>query len=199
MDEYSLFPMFIKLSGRRCVVIGAGPLAEAKIESLLRTGAVVAVIAPEATPEVQRLAATGKLHWLRRTFAESDLAGAFLAVAATASQEVNEAVFQHCRRLSVLCNAVDDPARCDFFYGAVVRRGALQIAISTGGASPALAARLRRELEEQFGGEYESWLAYVAERRRQILRAQLAPDEKKAELERLASRAGLDEFLASRR
>jgi precorrin-2 dehydrogenase/sirohydrochlorin ferrochelatase len=199
MNDYALFPMFLKLTGRRCVVVGAGPLAESKITSLLDTGAEVVVIAPEATPGVQDLAATGKLQWLNRRFAAGDLGRTFLAVAATGSPETDGAVFQECRQLGVLCNAVDDPPDCDFFYGAVVRRGPLQIAISTGGASPALAARLRRELEEQFGPEYQSWLGYVAERRREVLAAQLPPEQKKTELERLASRASFDLFLAAQK
>jgi precorrin-2 dehydrogenase/sirohydrochlorin ferrochelatase len=199
MNDYPLFPMFLKLAGRQCVVIGAGLLAESKIASLLDSGAKVVVIAPEATPWVQDLAATGKLQWRNRPFAGGDLGHAFLAVAATGSPETDETVFQECRRLGVLCNAVDDPPYCDFFYGAVVRRGPLQIAISTGGASPALAARLRRELEEQFAPEYQGWLAYVAEQRQKILAAHLLPDQKKEELERLASRASFDQFLAARR
>jgi precorrin-2 dehydrogenase/sirohydrochlorin ferrochelatase len=199
MNEPALFPMFVKLTARRCVVIGAGPLAESKIESLLRAGAQVVVVAPEATGRVQELAAADKLRWRRRTFTDSDLADAFLAVAATSSPEINEAVFHQCRLRGVLCNAVDDPDHCDFFYPAVVQRGDLQVAISTGGTSPALAARLRQELEEQFAPEYAGWLAQVAERRRQILAAQLAPERKKVELERIASRASFEEFLASRR
>jgi len=199
MNEPVLFPMFVKLAARRCLVVGAGPLAESKIESLLRTGAEVVVVAPEATPRVQALAAGNKLHWLRRAFADGDLAGAFLAVAATSSPEINRTVFHQCRRRGVLCNAVDDPSHCDFYYPAVVQRGGLQIAISTGGASPALAARLRQEMEEQFAPEYADWLHDVAEKRQQILAAQLAPDQKRAELERIASRASFEEFLASRR
>jgi len=197
MPELALFPMFLKLNGRRCLVVGAGPLAESKIESLLGAGAQVQVVAPEATPRVQALAATGKLEWLKRPFVSGDLEGAVLAVAATSSRETNQAVFDACRQFRVLCNAVDDPERCDFFYGAVVRRGPLQIAISTGGASPGAAARLRRELEEQFGPEYEAWLVYIAELRREILAAGLSPELRKAELERLASRSSFEEFLAS--
>jgi precorrin-2 dehydrogenase/sirohydrochlorin ferrochelatase len=197
MNDYPLFPMFLKLAGRRCVVVGAGPLAESKIASLLDAGAQVVVIAPEATPGVQELAAAGKLRWLNRPFAAGDLNEAFLVVAATGSPESDEAVFREGRQSGVLCNAVDDPPRCDFYYGAVVRRGPLQIAISTGGASPALAARLRRELEEQFGPEYQNWLLHLAERRREILAAHLSPEQKRQELEGMASRASFEQFIES--
>jgi precorrin-2 dehydrogenase / sirohydrochlorin ferrochelatase len=196
MNDHPLFPMFLKLTGRRCVVVGAGQLGESKIASLLDAGAEVMVIAPQATSRVQDLAAQGKLRWLNRPFAAGDLDAAFLAVAATASPEIDETIFRECQRRGVLCNTVDDPPHCDFFYGAVVRRGLLQIAISTGGASPALAARLRRELEQQFGPEYEKWLVYVSERRREVLTSKLPPGEKKAKLENLASHASLEQFLS---
>jgi siroheme synthase-like protein len=199
MSEPELFPLFLKLAGRQCVVVGAGTVAEAKIDSLLRSGAQVLVVAPKATATVRALAAEGRIRWEQRTFAATDLAGAVLAVAATNSREGNQAVFDECRRQAILCNAVDDPERCDFFYGAVVRRGALQIAISTGGSSPGLAARIRRELEDRFGPEYAPWLAHIAERRRQILAAGLPPEQKKGELERLASQASLEEFIAGRK
>jgi precorrin-2 dehydrogenase/sirohydrochlorin ferrochelatase len=195
MDDYPLFPMFLRLAGRRCVVVGAGALAESKIASLLDAGADVVVIAPEATPGVQQLATAGKLRWLNRPFAAGDLSEAFLVVAATGSPEADETVFQEGRHFGVLCNTVDDPPRCDFFYGAVVRRGPLQIAISTGGASPALAARLRRELEEQFGPEYQNWLLHLAQRRRAILAAHLPPEQKRQELEGIASRASFERFI----
>jgi precorrin-2 dehydrogenase/sirohydrochlorin ferrochelatase len=198
MGKSELFPLFLKLDGRRCLVVGAGTVAESKIDSLLRAGAQVLVVAPAATPRVRTLAAEGRLQWRERVFADSDLAGACLAVAATNSEAGNEAVFDACRRQGILCNAVDDPSHCDFFYGAVVRRGALQIAISTGGSSPGLASRIRQELEAQFGPEYEPWLAHVAEQRRQILAAELPSDRKRAELERVSSRSSFEEFLATR-
>jgi precorrin-2 dehydrogenase len=150
-----LFPMFLKLEGRRCLVVGAGRVGESKIESLQGTGAELSVVSPRAPGRVTEWAAAGKLCWYPRRFRPKDLDQKFLVVSATSNLAVNELVFSDAKRRGVLCNAVDDPDRCDFFYPAVVRRGPLQIAISTSGQSPALAQRLRHDLEQQFGPAYE--------------------------------------------
>src|SRR5690242_8799454 len=142
----TLFPMFLKLEGRHCLVVGAGNIAESKIASLLEAGAEVVVVAPQGTEQVQVWERQGRLVWHRRTFQELDLEGCFLVVGATSSVQVNDVVYRQAKARDVICNVVDDPPRCDFYYPAVVRRGPLQIAISTSGFSPALAQRLRREL-----------------------------------------------------
>ena len=129
----SLFPMFLKLTARTCVVVGAGAIAESKIESLLEAEAQVTVIAPEALPRVREWAEGGDVMWARREYRAGDLAGAFLAVAATATPEVNRAVFAEATERGVLVNAVDDPPFCDFYFPSIVKRGELQIAISTAG------------------------------------------------------------------
>jgi precorrin-2 dehydrogenase/sirohydrochlorin ferrochelatase len=195
----ALFPMFVKLSGRKCVVVGAGQIAEGKAAGLLRAGAKVVVVAPEASERIQAQARAGKLSWLARTFAASDLEGAFLTIAATDSAETNRRIFQCCTECGVLCNVVDDPEYCDFFYPAVVRRGALQIAISTEAHSPALARRLRRELEQQFGPEYEDWIEHVAGQRREILSRKLPDEERRRLLEQIASREAFEKFVAQRK
>jgi len=125
-----LFPVFLKLKGRRCLVVGAGTVAEAKVRSLLEGGADVRVMAPRATETLQQWAGEGKLVWQSRSFEPLDLEGMFLVVVATSSRQLNERVSREAARRRVLCNAGDDPARCDFYHGAVVRRGPLQIAIS---------------------------------------------------------------------
>lgn len=150
----TLFPMFLKLERRSCLVVGAGTIGEPKIQSLLVAGANVRVIAPQAHRAVMDWARAGLIVWQPRAFLPSDLGGVFLVIAATASAELNRLIFNEARRRNILCNAVDDPENCDFYFPAVVRRGQLQIAISTGGQSPALAQRLRRELEEQFTPDY---------------------------------------------
>ncbi len=193
----ALFPMFVKLGGRKCVVVGGGEIASAKAAGLLRAGAAVVVIAPVAGDFVREQARAGKLTWQRREFAAPDLDSAFLAVAATDSPEINRQVFQACATRGVLCNVVDDPEHCDFFYPAVVRRGALQIAISTDAHSPALARRLRAELEQQFGPEYGEWLELVAEQRRQILSQDLPAEERRLLLDAIASREAFERFVAS--
>ncbi|MFB3917687.1 MAG: bifunctional precorrin-2 dehydrogenase/sirohydrochlorin ferrochelatase [Terriglobales bacterium] len=192
-----LFPIFIKLAGRRCLVVGGGAIAESKIATLLNAGAHVIVVAPQAGEQIQAWAARSALEWRRRDFQPLDVAGAFLAVAATNSEAVNASVFQACRQWGALCNVVDDPENCDFYYPAVVRRGPLQIAISTGGLSPAVARNLRQELEQQFGPEYEAWLEHVAELRRRILASDLDPEQCSAELDRIASRESFEEFVRS--
>jgi precorrin-2 dehydrogenase/sirohydrochlorin ferrochelatase len=190
------FPILLRLEGRTCVVVGAGRVAAAKAAGLLIHGAQVVVVAPKAVNWIREKARSGKLAWRRRAFSARDVRGAFLVVAATNSTASNSAVFRACRARGVLCNVVDDPEHCDFFYPAVVRRGPLQIAISTEGNSPALAARLRKELERQFGPEWESFVEHIGKLRRQFLSASV-PLEKKREL--LAELAGQKAFLSFRR
>lgn len=164
----ALFPMFMKLRGRRCLVVGAGTVAEPKISSLLEADAVVKVVAPQATEQVMSLAREARIQWEQRVFVKSDVENCFLVVSATNSVQVNTTVYREAEARGVLCNAVDDPDRCDFFYPAVVRRGPLQIAISTAGYSPALAQRLRRELGDQFGPEYSGWVEQLGRERTRL-------------------------------
>ena len=171
--------------------MGAGEIAAEKIAGLLIYGALVEVVSPQAVQKIQKLVSQGKIVWRRRRFFPRDLDGAFLAVAATNSSIINQSVFRACKARGVLCNAVDDPVHCDFFYPAVVRRGPLQIAISTNGHSPALAARLRRDLEKQFGPEWSDWVEHVGKLRRKILEKRMSA---KARRERLLEMASPDEF-----
>lgn len=190
-----LFPIVLKLDGRRCVVVGAGGIAESKTSTLLGCRAQVTVIAPIATEFIQEQARQGKLKWQQREFAATDLDGAFLVIAATNSSQVNERVFRAGRESGVLCNVVDDPDHCDFYYPAVVHRGAMQIAISTGGQSPALAHRLRVELEQQFGPEYAVWVEEVGRQRREIMARTLSEARRRELLEKIASRESYEEFI----
>jgi precorrin-2 dehydrogenase/sirohydrochlorin ferrochelatase len=194
-----LFPAFLKLAGRRCLVVGAGRVAEGKIEGLLRTGADVRVVAPRATPRIRTWARAKKLRWDARKFRSSDLAGAFLTVAATSSPALHAEIYRQAKRRNVLCNVVDDPEHCDFYYGAVVRRGALQIAISTGGQSPALAQRLKKRIDREYGAEYESWLEELGEIRRKLFAGKLSPERRRALLHRFSSKASFEEFLRLRK
>jgi precorrin-2 dehydrogenase/sirohydrochlorin ferrochelatase len=153
------------------------------------------VVAPRATDWISRNASQQSLQWHQREFVAADLNGTFLVVAATNSATVNGEVFNAAAQRGVLCNVVDDPEHCDFFYPAVMRRGALQIAVSTGGLSPALAHRLRMELEQQFGPEYEGWVDQVGRLRREILERDL-PDHQRGELlEQIASREAFEEYV----
>jgi precorrin-2 dehydrogenase/sirohydrochlorin ferrochelatase len=184
----SLFPMFLKLTGRSCVVVGAGNIAESKIESLLQAEASVTVIAPEALPRVRAWAEGGEIHWVQREYRKGDLAGAFLCVAATATANVNRAVYAEASERGVLCNAVDDPPFCDFYFPSVVRRGELQIAISTAGESPALAQRLRKEINAQLPLDAGEWLMELGRLRREVCAVEPISDERKLLLHELAAR-----------
>ena len=192
----SLFPMFMKLAGKRCLVVGAGNIGEPKIAGLLETGASVHVIALQASPAVKKWAEAGKITLLLRPFVAEDLDSTFLAVVATASRSLNESIYREAQRRNVLCNVVDDPEYCDFYYPAVVRRGDLQIAISTNGQSPSLSQKLRQQLERQFGPAYARWVAELGETRKHVLASNLDPRRKRDLLHSLASREALDAALA---
>jgi precorrin-2 dehydrogenase/sirohydrochlorin ferrochelatase len=192
----NLFPMFMKLTGRQCLVIGAGKVGEPKIGGLLDTGARIRVVAITATDAVRDWARAGKIELELRPFSNNDLDGAFLAVVATASRTLNERVYREAQHRGVLCNVVDVPDLCDFFYPAVVRRGDLQIAISTAGQSPSLAQKLRQQLEKQFGPGYASWVAELGETRKLILASDLEKNQKLELLHSLASREAFEAALA---
>ena len=191
--------MFLKLSARPCLVVGAGTVAESKIASLLEAGGRVRVVAPEATPQVRSWAQSKDIEWHQRPFQPSDLEGMLLVIAATSSTELHERIFDQATKRGVLCNIVDVPALCDFYYPSVVQRGALQIAISTAGQSPALAQRLRKELEVQFGPEYEDWVAQLGEVRDKLFSTKLDPKQRKRRLHEVASEEAFKAFLKSRR
>lgn len=184
----SLFPIFLKLAARPCIVIGAGHLAESKIESLKAANARITVIAPEASERIRELAAAGEIEYRERPYAEGDLTGSFLVVAATNVPAVNRAVFQEATEKGVLCNAVDDPPFCDFYFPSVVRRGDLQIAISTAGASPALAQKIRKDINAQLPLDAGEWLADLGNLRREVVAAEPLNDERKWLLHQLAQR-----------
>jgi siroheme synthase-like protein len=187
-----MFPVFFKLEGRPCLVVGAGTIAAPKIASLLRAGGAVTVVAPQARREVAEQASTGRLIWHPRKFAAADLEGMFLVVAATDLQAVNHDVAESARARNVLCNSVDDPPDCDFFYPSVVRRGDLQIAISTAGKSPALAQRLRAEIDAMVPEDTGAWLDQIGETRLKILEAYPSSEERKEALHLLARRESCD-------
>jgi precorrin-2 dehydrogenase / sirohydrochlorin ferrochelatase len=195
----TLFPAFVKLAGRRCLVVGAGAVGEEKIGGLLRANADVVVVAPRATPRVRAWAREGKIRWKRRKFRPGDLAGVFLVVAATSSPRLHARIYRDARRRAVLCNAADDPPNCDFYYGAVVQRGSLQIAISTGGHSPALAQRLKRLLEREFRAEYGLWLEELGEEREKLFAKPMDPARRRRLLHRLASQRSFERFLRRRK
>lgn len=188
----NLFPMFLKLEGRTCLVAGAGPVGEEKVFSLLSCGASVRVVAPRATPGVEALARENRIEWLARPFVPGDLTGIHIAIAATGDDEIDRSIFAEARQRSVLCNTVDVPALCDFYFGSIVRRGGLQIAISTAGKSPALAQRLRREIDASLAPDAGRWLEDIGSLRGELLQTAPGGEERKAMLHRLAEREVCD-------
>ncbi|MBK5230145.1 MAG: bifunctional precorrin-2 dehydrogenase/sirohydrochlorin ferrochelatase [Thermoleophilia bacterium] len=154
MLETPFYMACLKLKGRRSVVAGAGAIGLEKIEGLLACDGDVTVIAPEAEPAVQELASEGSIDWIPRAYEPSDLEGAFLVIAATSDTDVNIRVFNDAEKRGMLANVVDVPPLCNFILPAITRAGPLAIAISTAGASPALAKRMKREIDELFGDAY---------------------------------------------
>ena len=195
----SLLPIFVKLQNRLVVVVGGGVIAQGKIEGLFAAEARVRVVAPQVTPAIAQWISQGKVEWQAKTFAPSDTEGAFLVIAATSAPGVNEAVFTEADARGILCNAVDDIEHCHFYYGSVVQRGDLQIAISTNGKSPALAQRLRLLLEKQFGPEYELWLEWLGAARELLRAGDNSADSKKVLLHHLASEPMFERFLQEAR
>jgi precorrin-2 dehydrogenase / sirohydrochlorin ferrochelatase len=183
----SLFPMFVKLDGRQVLVVGAGRVGEPKIRGLLSTGAKIRVVAREASEGVQEWGRNGEITVEERDFLLSDLDQVFLVVVATSSRELNQQIYREAQARRILCNIVDVPEQCDFYYPAVVQRGDLQIAISTSGQSPSLAQKLRQQLERQYGPGYAHWVAELGETRRKVLASDLHPERKRDLLQSLAS------------
>jgi precorrin-2 dehydrogenase/sirohydrochlorin ferrochelatase len=185
--------MFLKLKNRSCLVVGAEAESESKIASLLSSGARVRVVAPGATPKIRTWARNGKISWANRLFQPHDLDGVFLVIAAASSSKLRERIYRQASRQGVLCNCVDDPAHCHFYFPAVVRRGALQIAISTSGESPALAQRLRKQLERQFGPEYAPWVEELGLARKALAKTK-NPGRRRRLLHELASQDAFTRF-----
>ncbi len=143
----TFYPVFLNLTGRRCVIIGGGQVAEGKVSKLLDSGAKIIVISPDATQGIRDYADSGQIEYSLRKYQEGDLNGAFLVVAATNDRVVNQEIFEEAEKSGILLNAVDDMPRCSFIAPSIVEKGPITVAISTGGASPALARKLREKLE----------------------------------------------------
>src|SRR5258708_38684601 len=161
----SLYPIFLKLDGQKVLVVGGGLIAEQKIEAVLRSATDVTVISPQITPRIRLWAHQGRIKHLGVEFRPGMTHGHFMVISCTDSEETNRAVYKEAREFGALANAVDDPGYYDFYAPAVVSRGEFQIAISTGGNRPALSQYGRKNLEQEFGPEHESWTAGRGRRR----------------------------------
>ena len=176
MPQY--YPVFLDLKGRKCVIVGGGEIAERKIAGLLECNASIAMISPEVTPGIRARAEAGDVRWEAREYVDGDLKGAFLAIASTDYESVNRAVHEEASREGIILNVVDRTALCSFIAPAVVRRGEVTVALSTGGASPALARKLRETLEKSEVLEYASLAGVLSSARAEIKRlgAAVHPD-----------------------
>jgi siroheme synthase-like protein len=164
------YPIFLNIKGRKCVVVGGGQVALRKVNALLNHGANVEVISAEPCQELGMLAERGKVHLLSRDYAHGDLVGALIAIAATDNGKTNEEVAREAKGRGTLINVVDDPHRSDFIVPSYLSRGDVAIAVSTGGRSPALARKIRANLEKDFGAEYASLALLVSEVRSELKR-----------------------------
>jgi precorrin-2 dehydrogenase/sirohydrochlorin ferrochelatase len=177
----ALYPIFLKLEERKVLIVGGGKVAEEKIYAVLRSATDVTVIAPQISEQIRAWVDRGLVRHIADEYRPGLAPEYFLVIAATDSATVNRKVYEEARQAGVLCNAVDDPGYCDFYAPAVVSRGDFQIAISTGGKSPALAQRVRKNLEQEFGPEYESWVGWLGRLREGIIHA-LPRSQKRTEL-----------------
>ena len=164
----TFYPVFLNLNGRRCVVVGGGQIAEGKVLKLLDSGAKITVISPDATQGLRNAADRGDVELKLRKYQAGDLEGAFLVIAATNDRPVNQEIFEEAESLGVLLNAVDDPARCSFIAPSIVERGPVTLAISTGGASPALARKLRETLSDSPALEWADLAGVLSRARKQV-------------------------------
>lgn len=180
--RFAPYPLYANLAGEPVVVVGGGAVAERKVCTLLEHGAAVTVIAPELIDELAGLSDEGRVRWVQRAYEPGDTADALLVVCATDDTAVNEAVYAEAQGRHQLVNVVDVPALCNFIVPSVLRRGRLQIAVSTGGASPSAAREIRRSLEREFPDYWEDYLDLMAELRCLIKSRVPGPMEQRAPL-----------------
>ena len=185
MSEAKDYPVFLNLRDKDCLVVGGGRVAERKVGALSEAGADVTVVSPDLTPGLEGSAGSGRLCWKARDFVETDIDGITLVIAATDNNDTNERVHAAARRAGILANVVDNPQMCDFFVPAVLKRGRLVFAVSTGGASPAFAARVRDDLGEEFGPEYSDYLELIGDFRRRVRERVAEPARRDQAYERL--------------
>jgi precorrin-2 dehydrogenase/sirohydrochlorin ferrochelatase len=192
------YPVFLDVNNRRCLVVGGGSVATRKVKSLVECGARVTVVAPSATPELEKMAGDGVIRLEKRAYAAADMDGVFLTFGATSDMAVNDRVRRDAETHNILCNIADYPAGCNFILPSVVQRGDLQIAVSTSGRSPAFARALRKELEERYGREYDDFLRLMGLVRERLLAAAHEPEAHKPLFERLVG-SGLPDLIREKR
>ncbi len=173
----SYYPILVDLEGRKVIVVGGGNVAERKINALLECNAVISLVAKDLTPTLKRYTEAEHIQFLGQDFIERFLDGAFLVIAATDDMHLNHEISEAAKKRGLLVNAVDQPKDCGFIVPSIVQRGALMIAISTSGKSPALAKKIRQKLSDQFGNEYAEFLNLMGRLRKEILAQGLSQQE----------------------
>lgn len=191
-QQHPPYPLLVRLDGRRVVVVGAGTVARRKVEAMVEYGARVNVIAPEADDAIKNLASEGRVVWKQRPYVEGDLVGAALAFIATGDANVNAAAQSEAVRLGILVNVVDVPELCTCIVPSIMRRGQLQVAVSTNGAAPSMARRIRHELEERFPLWWEDYIDMLANVRTLVKEHVPGPASARAPLFEALSTAGLE-------
>jgi precorrin-2 dehydrogenase/sirohydrochlorin ferrochelatase len=174
------YPVHLNIKNRRCLVVGGGAVGTRKANALLKCGAGVTVVSPAPTPQLKKLAAEGSISLRERAYQTTDLKDMFLVIGATDDDKLNRQISQDAELIGILCNIADRPEACNFILPSVVQRGDLVITISTSGQSPALAKRLRRKLEAQFGEEYSDFLHLMGAIRKKLLSEAHEPEAHKA-------------------
>jgi precorrin-2 dehydrogenase/sirohydrochlorin ferrochelatase len=192
------YPLFLDIARRRCIVVGGGSVAERKVARLVECGAVVEVVAPTLTPGLESLKKEGRLVHHETGYAEPLIHGAFLVIGATDSDAVNAEISRDARTLGILVNIVDDPGRCDFILPSIVKRGELVIAVSTGGFSPALAKKMRAELDARYGPEYAALVDILGRLRRKVIEQGRSSQENRDLFTAVISSGILDPIRAGR-
>ncbi len=194
-----LYPIYLSLAGKSCLVIGGGKVAERKVATLLEHEAKILLVSPEATENIQKWSEQGIITWRQGLFYYNDLDSIFLVFIATGDPNINKGITALCRDRGILVNAVDDPPNCDFYVPSILRRNSLCLAISTEGKSPLLAAKLRRELEEIIPDQYGEWVEILGNLREKIKESDLNINERKKLLEELVYSDGLELLKAGRK
>lgn len=191
----SKYPIYLELEGKRAVIIGAGPVAVRKAQSLLAAGARLVVVAKEMDDTFTILDTAGKAELIKSRYSKNYLAGAVLVIAATNDRQLNKRIYKDCQELQILCNVVDDPHLCDFFLPAVVKRGDLQIAVGTEGSCPAYAGHVRKKLEKIFTEQHGLFLAELETIRSKLIENVPDPDDRKVLLGRLVDDRSFECFI----
>ena len=190
----SFYPIFVELEQKKVVVVGGGNVAFRKVRVLLECGAVIHLAGRALTRDLREMVEKEEIHFLGREFRDEFLVGAFMVIAATDDKDLNHHISTCARKKGVLVNAVDQPPDCDFIVPSILKRGDLQIAISTSGKSPALARRIRKGLETQFGQEYETFLAMMGRLRKEILSLGLSQEENSRIFQKIVDADFLEDF-----